>query len=54
MIDMVPKAVMYTLVQYVLDLFDPLISTELTASQIFQGLDAVGAAGEHVPQRAAG
>ena len=53
MIDMVPKAVMYTLVQYVLNLFDPLIFTELTTSQIFQGLDAVGAAGEHVPQRAA-
>lgn len=33
MIDMVPKAVMYTLVQYVLDLFDLLISTELTASR---------------------
>lgn len=52
MIDMVPKAIMLTLVQYVhLSPFDPSPRTHLllTYHQIYQGDNAAGAHGEHVP-----
>lgn len=52
MIDMVPKAIMYTLVQYVsyaLPTYPP-----LTLFQVHQGRDAARAPREHVPQQRAG
>jgi hypothetical protein len=50
MIDMVPKAIMLTLVQYV-SFASFLPTSHLTCLQVYQGRDAARTFGKHVPNR---